>query len=69
MFERKIKEKNSKFKYCNIINLMEVVKKELGTEENSLLKEFYLLKREEYEKEFELYELMKIYDKLTEKIG
>lgn len=68
LFENKIKKINLKFKYTNIIDLIEEAKNQLDTRENLLLKEFYILKREECEKEFELYELMKIYNKLTEKI-
>ena len=67
IFEDKIKQKNSKFKYINIINLMEVSKHELDISDNLLLQKFYMLRRKECDNEFELYELMKIYDKLTKK--
>ena len=46
---------------------MEVSKKELDILDNLLLKELYILKRKECDEQFELYELMKIYDKLTKK--
>lgn len=65
LFENKIKNINPKFKYTNIIDLIDEAKKYLDTNDNLLLKEFYILKREECEVEFELYELMKIYDKLV----
>lgn len=46
---------------------MEVSKHELDISDNLLLQKFYMLRRKECDNEFELYELMKIYDKLTKK--
>ena len=65
VFENKINQKNKQFKYSNIIHLMEISRKELDLSDNLLLEKLYALRRKECEEEFELYQLMKIYDKLT----
>ena len=43
---------------------MEMAEKELNLEDNLLIKKLYMLRRKECDTEFELYELMKIYDKI-----
>ena len=48
---------------------MQISGQVLDKSDNLLLKKFYMLKRKECKQEFELYELMKIYDKLTKKIS